>query len=426
MRILIVNTSEKTGGAAVASHRLMTALKHHGVKVKMLVGEKLSDNPSVVVLPHRWLQSLHFLWERWCVFCHLHFSRQGLFEIDLANAGTDITCLPEFREADVVHLQWINQGMLSLNDIRRILQSGKPVVWTMHDLWPLSSLCHYARGCDGFKNGCGHCRLLPGGGSPHDVSRKVMLRKQHLLTNGKVTFVTCSEWLAGQARESVLAQGQRVMSIPNCIDTAIYCPGNREEARRRLGLPTGLGRLILFVSQKVTDQRKGMNYFVEAMHLLAAEEACGDYGVMVLGGHAEEVVGSIPQAVYPLGYVSDEQKIVDVYRAADVYVLPSLEDNLPNTIMEAMACGTPCVGFSTGGIPEMIDADGDYPNGYVAQASDATDLARGIRQVLRDDCYDVYAQNAVRKVAASWSQQRVAARYKAVYEECLNAQIAES
>jgi len=137
-------------------------------------------------------------------------------------------------------------------------------------------------------------------------------------------------------------------------------------------------------------------------------------------------VGSIPQAVYPLGYVSDERKIVDVYRAADVYVLPSLEDNLPNTIMEAMACGTPCVGFSTGGIPEMIDADGDYPNGYVAQASDATDLARGIRQVLRADCYDVYAQNAVRKVAVSWSQQRVAARYKAVYEECLNAQIAES
>ena len=135
MRILIVNTSERTGGAAVASGRLMNALNNNGVKAKMLVRDKESDHITVVGLRHSLLQEWHFLWERWCIFCHLHFSRKHLFEVDIANTGTNITTLPEFKEADVIHLEWINQGMLSLNDIHKIIAKGKAVVWTMHDLW---------------------------------------------------------------------------------------------------------------------------------------------------------------------------------------------------------------------------------------------------------------------------------------------------
>jgi len=417
MRILIVNTSEKTGGAAVASHRLMTALQRNGMKAKMLVCEKLSNDPSVVALPHRWLQGLHFLWERWCIFCHLHFSRKRLFEIDMANAGTDITRLPEFREADIIHLQWINQGMLSLKGIRRILESGKPVVWTMHDLWPLSSICHYARNCMGYKDGCRDCPLLPGGGSRNDLSAKVMARKERMMAGRHITFVTCSEWLGSQARQCLLAEGQTVVSIPNCIDTSVYCPGDRMEARREVGLPTDVRWLILFVSQRVTDERKGMCYFVDAVRQLteAHPEMKGKSGVVVLGGHAEEI-GELPLPVYPLGFVRDEKTIVNVYRACDVFVLPSLEDNLPNTIMEAMACGTPCVGFNTGGIPEMIDTEGPLANGYVARYADAADLMKGIHEVLTAGRSKEFSQNAVNKVYTTWSQQRVAARYIKVYE----------
>ena len=140
MRILIVNTSEKTGGAAVAANRLKDALNNSGVKAKMLVRDKLTDDITVVSLGHEWRNQWHLLWERFCVFWNLHFSRNHLFEIDLANSGADITKLREFKEADVIHLSWINQGMLSLNSIKKILCSGKPVVWTMHDLWPASSI----------------------------------------------------------------------------------------------------------------------------------------------------------------------------------------------------------------------------------------------------------------------------------------------
>ncbi|MCS2523371.1 glycosyltransferase [Bacteroides ovatus] len=135
MRVLIINTSERIGGAAIAASRLMESLKNNGIKAKMLVRDKQTDQISVVRLKSNWLQVWKFMWERIVIWSANRFRRYHLFDVDIANTGTDITSLPEFRQADVIHLHWINQGMLSLNDIRKILTSGKPVVWTMHDMW---------------------------------------------------------------------------------------------------------------------------------------------------------------------------------------------------------------------------------------------------------------------------------------------------
>ncbi len=369
MRVLIVNTSERTGGAAVAAHRLMDALNNNGVKAKMLVRDKETDQLTVSALPQSWRLQWNFLWERFVVWTHLHFRREHLFEIDIANCGTDITKLPEFQEADIIHLHWINQGMLSLNNIRKILESGKPVVWTMHDIWPATAICHYCRGCDQYQVECTKCPLLPGG----SMAKRVWRQKERMLQSQCITFVCCSEWLAGEAKKSALLAGQRIVSIPNAIDSRVFCPQNKQQARQTLGLPVD-SRIILFVSQRVTDPRKGMNYFVEAIQKLVQQhpEMRENTGVAILGGHAEEVASQLALPSYPLGYVSDPQRIVSVYNAADVFVLPSLEDNLPNTLMEAMACGVPCVSFRVGGIPEMID---HQSNGYVAQPCDANDLA---------------------------------------------------
>lgn len=417
MRVLIVNTSENTGGAAVAANRLMEALKNNGVKAKMLVREKGTGNISVVGMQHSLLGRWHFLWERWCVFVHLFFRRQHLFDIDIANSGFDITSLPEFKEADVVHLNWINQGMLSFKSIKKILKSGKPVVWTMHDLWPATAICHYARTCHTFKTGCHNCPLLPGNGSNKDLSEKVWMRKKRLYHNSNIHFVACSHWLEDQAKQSALMVGQRISSIPNTIDTRVFCPSARDEARLRAGLPAGK-RVILFVSQKVTDERKGMPYFVEAVRMLAEKhpELKQDTVVALLGAHSCDVAAQLPLEAFPLGYVSDEKLIASIYNSADVYVLPSLEDNLPNTIMEAMACGVPCVGFRVGGIPEMID---HQRNGYVANFKDSADLAEGMRWVLQNE-HSAHVRNAaVKKVAHTWSQQSVAMQYIEVYNEMI-------
>ena len=414
MRVLIVNTSERTGGAAVAASRLMEALNNNGVKAKMLVRDKETDRLTVAAVPgQKWMQ-FYFLWERFVVWLRLHFNRKHLFEVDIANCGADVTQLPEFQEADVVHLHWINQGMLSLKGIRKILNTGKPVVWTMHDIWPATAICHLTLDCRNFETQCAHCRLLPGNGSTNDLSTQIWKRKQQMLNDRQITFVTCSQWLAGEAQKSALLKGQRVVSIPNPIDTHIYTPKDKQQARQRVGLPTE-GRIILFASQRVTNRNKGMGYLLEACRLLAEQypEKKEDITVAILGGHAEEIKGQLPFRTCPLGYVNDEQRIVDIYNAADVFVLPSLSENLPNTIMEAMACGVPSVGFRIGGIPEEID---HQQNGYVADYCSSEDLARGIWWTLYEADHEAVRKACLQKVAHNYSQQSVANRYLEVYE----------
>ncbi len=417
MRVLIVNTSEKTGGAAVAANRLMEALKNNGVKAKMLVRDKETDLITVVATPHQLLMQWRFLWERLVIFLHTHFSRKHLFEIDIANAGADITGLREFKEADVIHLHWVNQGMLSLSDIRKILDSGKPVVWTMHDMWPATAICHLTLGCRKFTTGCSACPLLPAG-LFGDTARHVWRKKQRLLKGGgRLIFVACSKWLASEARQSKLLEGKSVVSIPNPIDRRVFCPGDKAEARRMLGLPEGR-RLMLFVAQRVSSGNKGAAYLIEACKLLSERhpDIAANMGIVMLGGSGIELAGQFAIPAYPLGYVSDTERIVAAYRAADLFVMPSLSENLPNTIMEAMACGVPCVGFNTGGIPEMID---HRRNGYVAAYKDAADLAAGIRWALADADAEELGRNAVHKVSVSYSQQSVAIKYIEVYNQAV-------
>lgn len=417
MRVLIVNTSEKTGGAAVAANRLLDALNNNGVKAKMLVRDKVTDDITVVGLPQTLLRQWSFLWERLVVFFHTHFSKHHLFEIDIANAGCDITRLREFREADVIHLHWINQGMLSLKGIRKILDSNKAVVWTMHDIWPASSICHYSRGCNYFKSHCHNCQLLPGGGYDDDLASKVWKAKKRMLADRNVMFVACSKWLEGEAKCSSLLVGQSITNIPNPIDTRLFCVADKRESRMAVGLPLDK-RVILFVSQKVTDKRKGMSFFVDALERMVAKrpEMKDDTVVAVLGGHAEDVVEQLALPAFPLGYVSDDRRIVAVYNSADAFVLPSLEDNLPNTIMEAMACGVPCVGFKVGGIPEMID---HKRNGYVAAVRDVDDLAEGMEWVLEPSRHGELSSEAVRKVCVRYSQHSVAMKYIEVYNQAI-------
>ena len=418
MRVLIINTSERTGGAAVAANRLMEALNNNGVKAKMLVRDKETTNLSVCALPQTWRLRWHFLWERLCIWLHLHLKLEHLFEIDIANCGTDITCLPEFKEADVIHLHWINQGMLSLKDIRKILQSGKRVVWTMHDIWPATAICHLTMDCRNFETKCQNCRLLPGEGSSNDLAVRIWKKKQQLLEGKRIKIVTCSQWLGSEAKKSALLSQQYITTIPNPIDTHRYRPSNKEEARQSLGLPLD-GHIILFVSQRVTNPNKGMQYLIEACKLMASEhpDCCDNISVAILGGHAEEIADLLSFPTHALGYVNDEQRIVAAYNAADVFVLPSLSENLPNTIMEAMACGVPCVGFRVGGIPEMIDHES---NGYVANFRDAADLAKGIHYVLDVANQQTLSNNCLQKVAHNYSQQSVAKKYIEVYDKILS------
>jgi glycosyltransferase involved in cell wall biosynthesis len=415
MRVLIINTSERTGGAAVAASRLVEALKNNGVKAIMLVRDKQTDEISVVGLRRSWLHLWRFVWERVVIWAANCFHRHHLFEVDTAGMGCDIVSLPEFRQADVIHLHWINQGMLSLKSIRHILQSGKPVVWTMHDMWPCTGICHYARNCTRYRQECGECPYLYKGGSRKDLSYRTFQKKKKLFAVAPIHFVACSRWLKEQAQTSALLVGSNVVNIPNAINTNLYKPQNKRDARERARLPQEK-KLVLFGSLKITDERKGFAYLAEACRLLGEKypEWKETLGVVVFGKQSEQTAQQFPFRVYALPYITDEHMLVNIYNAVDLFVIPSLEENLPNMIMEAMSCGVPCVGFNTGGIPEMID---HLHNGYVAQYRSAEDLANGIHWVLTEPGYNELGEQARRKVLANYSESAVAKKYTEVYNQ---------
>ena len=415
MRVLLINTSERIGGAAIAASRLMESLKSYGIKAKMLVRDKQTDRISVVSLEHNWRMVWKFVWERIVIWKANHFKKDNLFAIDIANTGTDITSLPEFQQADVIHLHWLNQGMLSLKNIEKILASGKPVVWTMHDMWPCTGICHHARTCDKYQNECHHCPFLHGNGGKKDLSYRTFQKKLKIYRDNRINFVTCSHWLEEQAKKSALLSGHSVTSIPNPINTNLFKPRNKQEAREKCLLPQDK-KLMLFGSVKITDKRKGIDYLIESCKLLADRhpELREQLGVVAFGNQSQQLESLLPFKVYPQNFVNNEHRLVDIYNAVDIFVTPSLEENLPNTIMEAMACGIPCVGFNVGGIPEMID---HLHNGYVAQYKSAEDFANGIYWILNEPDYAELSEQACRKAVTHYSESIIAKRYIDLYNK---------
>ena len=394
MRVLIVNTAERTGGAAIAANRLLHALNRNGVEARMLVRDRKTDASDVVNIPPSWRLKSNFLWERGVIWLNNGLSKKNLFQVDIANAGTDITTMPDFQWADVVHLHWVNQGFLSLKNLERILASGKPIVVTMHDQWYFTGICHYSGGCDKYKTQCQHCPMIKGKGA--DLAQRVFDRKRAMYEGCNISFVGCSRWMADLARQSALTQGHPVTNIPNAIDTDVFKPMDKLEARRRHNLPTDK-KLLLFGAQRITDKRKGFDFLVEACEHIAMHHPTlpGQLEVVVLGGDAQSVKEVLPLPVHIVNYLSNEDEIAALYNAVDLFVTPSLQDNLPNTIVEAMACGTPCVGFNVGGIPEMITHKQD---GYVADYCDSLDSA----------------------ALATYSEPVASQRYQAIYQQALD------
>ena len=157
MRVLIINTTERQGGPAIAAYRLTEALKNNGIKAKMLVRRKSTEQVTTVLAERSLANRFSVLWEKLSVLLHTHFRRNRIYSIDFGHSGADITELPEFKQADVIHLHWINEGMLSLASVEKIVASGKPIVWTLHDMWPFTGICHYAHDCDHYTGHCHNC-----------------------------------------------------------------------------------------------------------------------------------------------------------------------------------------------------------------------------------------------------------------------------
>jgi glycosyltransferase involved in cell wall biosynthesis len=402
MKVALLNTYPH-GGAGVACRRLAQALPTAGVEAHMLTRDEVGK---------QW----PFYAER-LSFLPYEKDKSVRFSFSPANFGTDLRSNKVVQQADIIHLHWINQGFLSLQNIAQLASLGKPMVWTLHDMWAFTGGCHYSGDCRHFKRGCGDCPYLRKPG-PADLSNRIFRQKQRYFPKN-IQFVTCSGWLAGLARESALLHDYPVTDIPNPIDTAVFAPvtdAGRQAYRQALGVPPGTW-LLLFVAMKISETRKGFHLLKKSLEHLKATNPELALHIMVLGKSDPKALSALPYPVHALGLVQDVDTLTKAYGAADVFAIPSLEDNLPNTVMEALACGVPVVGFQTGGIPEMVQS-GDQ--GFLAAQGDTEAFANGILNVLEGTVpHSAFRLSARRKATEQYAHSVVAGRYKALYEQVL-------
>ena len=427
MKILLLNTDDFTGGAAIACRRLLKALRTHtDVEAKMLVQESRSGQEGVFQLNNSWFTKkkafLRFVLER-IFFLFYEKSKEVRFAFNPAKFGIDITDNQIVKDTDVIHLHWINFGFLSLDSLQKLFETNKPIVWTLHDMWAFTGGCHHSDDCENYQNTCGNCVKFLKNPSDNDLSNQIWQQKKAIFQNANLTIVTCSEWLGNRARKSSLFEGIKVVSIPNPIDTNAFYPIEKGLARKEFQLPANK-KYILFAAMRVDAVGKGFSYFKSALDIVYQQLKTNNLDsteieILIFGQAEASDFESLPFKVNILGHLSDVNKIAKAYSAASVFVIPSLAENLPNTIMESMACGTPVVGFEVGGIPEMID---HKQTGYLAKYKSAEDLAKGIYWTLFESGCQVVIDNSRQKVLDNYSEKVVAEKYKRVYQS-LNLQI---
>ncbi len=423
MKVTLINTSDAGGGAPAACTRLLQALRLQGVDARLLVQHKKTTNNAVTGIVKDAISKLKakltFLAERIPFLLFHEKDKTVRFAFSTANAGTSIANNALVKDADILHLHWTNSGFLSIGDLKELIDTGKPIVWTLHDMWTFTGGCHYSGTCERFKNECGNCPFLRDAGE-NDLSHQGWLRKAAMYADAKnITFVTCSKWLAGVAGKSSLINKFPITAVPNPIDIEVFSPQDKAAERVKRGINAG-AKIVLFGAANINDKRKGISYLVEALHLININKNgydTSDIEVVIFGKNKHFDVSALPFRVHQLNIITNDNELAEVYSLADVFVTTSLEDNLPNMVMEAIACGTPVVAFNTGGIPEMV-VHGQ--NGYLAQLASAQGIANGITEILYAADAAKLATNARQKVLHNYTNDKVAKQYVELYRSVLN------
>lgn len=411
-KVSLISATDALGGAARATYRLHKGLLEAGVDSNILCQKKFSADPYAYAptsTSGRALAQISGILDQLPV---RKYKNKTPARFSPAWSPGTITQRIKEKQPDIVHLHWLGDGTLRIEAMQRLSQ---PIVWTMHDMWAFTGGCHYSSGCIKYRDNCGACHVL-GSSKEKDLSLRTWTRKERTWKNIEMTIVSPSRWLADCASQSSLFQGRPIHVIPNGLDTDVYRPVGRDIARTLLKLPKD-GNLVLFGALGGDrDPRKGGLYLEKAVSVLASDSSI-PFELVIFGGRKSAVFDRLGCVVHHFEALSDDIALALLYSAADVFVAPSEEDNLPNTVMESLACGTPCVTFRIGGMPDMIE---HQINGYLAQPFQPGDLAMGIKWVLSDkERLKALRASARAKAVAEFSYRMQAARYRRLYESLL-------
>jgi glycosyltransferase involved in cell wall biosynthesis/GT2 family glycosyltransferase len=367
-----------SGGAAASALRLHQGLSHFGIGSSVLVLKSKGQDQAVRTVPMRRARKDADSWQvlitRWQSMLRRYPQRPSDMELFSGpRADVDLLSHPEIRDADIINLHWV-AGLVDIPSLP-ILARDRPVVWTLHDMNPLTGGCHFSGGCRRFEHGCGACPQL-GSTDEADISAAYCAEKTSAYAAADFTVVSPSRWLAEQARSSSCMSGKPVLTIPYGLDHTIFAPQPALPIRRLLQLEAE--DFIILYGADYACVRKGGD---AAFRLLSSlpQTMHGRRVVLATFGAPQPGLAKTGLKHLDLGYLNSPQLMAQVYAMADVLLMPTLEDNLPNTVLESMGCGTPVVGFATGGMPDMVEHGN---NGWLAEPQDIDGLRKGIENVL--------------------------------------------
>ena len=409
MKVVILSTFGDYGGAAVCSNRLAMALDKSGVAVELLTLHAYNHRISFPLLGDGFINKVlkwyHFIKERLTVLFAIK-SRKYLYKFSVANSGFDLLSIPSIQQADIIHLHWVNFGMISINQLER-LAKAKTIVWTMHDMWAFTGGCHYAMDCSNYTDTCDSCFYLKGS----KLSKDVLQRKVRQWSNSSFQLCGTSNWVKDCAQNSRVFKDHEVKLLSTPIDTEIFKP---VEVKSLGGFKKDPNLYyILFGAVDLNDERKGFKHLSNALKLLTNQQS--NIHLLTFGGSVDENPSSeLPTT--SLGKITDIHELNIIYNLADVFVLPSIQDNLPNTVMESMSAGTPVVAFDCGGVRDMIDHD---ENGYLAKLKDDQDLANGILKLLDKEKLVTFGAKSRTKIIDNYREEVVVNKHLAMYEELI-------
>lgn len=420
MKITQINTYDVQGGAARAAYRLHKGLLNLGQDSTLLSRFKVSSDRTVeqisASLQNNWVEQTGFSSIQ---SQYIDANRTAISNtlFSLPYPGYDLSSHPAILQADVINLHWVTLFQSPIT-LKRLFALGKPVVWTLHDMWSFTGGCHYSAGCQKYEQDCVQCPQLAD--DPENLAAAILKDKLECFTNANLTIVSPSQWLADCAKQSRLLRDRRVEVIPNSVEVeAIFTPSGKPEAKQAIGVNPQVTTL-LFGAGTASENRKGFPQLLEAMQYCRENEKFRDLVeqqqvTLLCFGYASELIDQLEIPVKALGAIDSDFQLSQIYAAADLFVLPSLEDNLPNTMLEAMSCGTPVVAFEVGGIPDVVQ---DGITGRLAPPGHADRLAAAILDCVFDPVQRQQMGHTSRQVIETqYSLTVQAQRYLALYQE---------
>jgi glycosyltransferase involved in cell wall biosynthesis len=407
----MLSATDLYGGAGIAAYRLLEGLAKLGVNAELFVQEKQSRHAAVFG-PRSWcckmLGRLNPFLDPLPKLVYTNRHRGAWSCGFLPNP-----CLPlsQLQDSDIVHLHWVGGGLLPIRDLRRL---QRPIVWTLHDSWPFTGGCHIPYECERYQQMCGDCPQLRSR-QERDLSRLTMRHKLGQWSDLEMTIVAPSRWMASLASVSTLFKDRPITMIPNGLNLETFAPFDKQEARKQLGLPHK-ARLILFSAfAGVANWNKGGDLLRDSLHCLPSGDNRQDIVLLLTGSSKAPPPAYFPVPVVNYGVVNEDAKKRLIYSAADITAVPSRSESLGYVVMESMACGTPCVSFAVGGVPDIID---HRENGYLAEALSCGDFAAGINWMFNDEALrTTMSINARQKIVANYGDTEIARQYAAVYRQ---------